>query len=651
VDSSSKYQLDKYSAKAMTALADFFAFVKRLFRVDQSKSSRKLLSEVDKKLVLSLSKSRIPSISQLRYIKRYLTKKELRIIYFCFTLIIISSLYGGTRFYFEHLKVVPASGGEYSEGVVGNPKYINPLYSNISDIDSDLVSLVYSAIFKYDSAGKLVNDLAQDYEISADGKIYTIKIKKNVLWHNGSSLTADDIVFTFKAMRDKQYKSTWRNTFEGVNIEKVDEMTVQFILNEPYAAFLELLTFGILPRELWQEVQPSSAGLAELNLKPIGSGPYKFKSLTKDKTGIVKSYSLSANNKFYSAVPNISQINFKFFIDINEAINALSQGSINGVSYLPKQNSAEVLAKSSFYFYELATPQITAIFLNQKTAEILTEKSVRQALALALNKPKIASDFYENKISIIDGPILPESFAYDQNIKKYEFNLSSAADLLDQAGWKEVEIKSEDLARAEQEENSNDEKIKKQAAIKLALGEGKWRAKDGVFIYFRLSAVDTEEYGRLAAIIAAEWRELGIKVQIELIPPEEAQAIIIKDRNFDALIYSEILGADPDPYAFWHSSQIQQPGLNIIGYNNKKTDQLLEDARLAIDQNVRGEKYREFQQIISEEEPAIFLFRPAYTYVMAKEIKGFSVGCIYLPHDRFNNIADWYIKTSKKIIY
>ncbi len=514
-----------------------------------------------------------------------------------------------------------------------------------------MVSLIFSSIFKHDLSGRLVNDLAEEYSISEDSKSYTVKIRNGVSWHNGRNLTVDDIIFTLEAMRDKQYKSTWRATFAGVKVEKIDEQSLRFILNEPYAAFLELLTFGILPQELWQEIQPASADLAELNIKPIGSGPYKFKSLTKDKSGLVKNYSLVANDNYYLATPHIVQLNFKFFTNIEEAVESLNQGKINGISYLPKKSKENVLAKNSLNFYELNIPQVTAIFFNLKSSQILAEKSVRQALAYALDKEKILEDFFQEGAKIIDGPILPESFAYNQQIKKYNFDTAIATAILDQAGWKEIELKSEDIALAEQEENSTDEKVRYQSGIKQVLGVGKWRAKKDEFLYFRLSVINTEEYSSLAEFIALAWEKIGVKVQIELIPASQFQALIIKEKNFDALIYSKISGADPDPYAFWHSSQIDQAGMNIASYNNKKADQLLEDGRLTIDQSVRQEKYKEFQQIISEDLPAIFLFRPTYTYVLSKEIRGFSSSVIYLPHDRFNGINNWHTKTAKKLIF
>ena len=123
--------------------------------------------------------------------------------------------------------------------------------------------------------------MVEDYKITPDGKNYTLKIKQNIKWHNGDPLNTDDVLFTFGAIQDPAYKSPLRASFSGVQIERVDDNTVKFILSEPYAAFLNLLTFGIMPAGLWQEINPASASLAELNTKPIGSGPYKFKIIGK----------------------------------------------------------------------------------------------------------------------------------------------------------------------------------------------------------------------------------------------------------------------------------------------------------------------------------------------------------------------------------
>ncbi len=607
--------------------------------------------DLDKKLVCSLSQTRWPNCAQLKYIKRYLNVWELRVVYSCLWLILISSLFLGTRFYLNHLQDLPASGGEYSEGVVGAPKYINPLYASVNDVDSDITSLVFSSLFKRGASGELINDLAESYAISPDGKNYTIKIKTGVNWHNSGSLTAADIIFTFNAIKDAQYKSPLRTSFSGVEIAAVDDQTIKFILAEPYAAFLDLLIFGILPQESWQQVSPSAASLAELNLKPIGSGPYKFKSLVKDKSGNIRSYTLSKNENYYGPMPYIDKITFKFFASFEELTAALNNNLVNGISYLPDQFKNEIVAKDSLNFYQLSLPQLAIIFFNPKINAALANKKVRQALAYALDKNQIISQAKEQNARLIDGPIISASFAYNASIKKYNYDIASANKLLDEAGWKAVTITEADIDQAKVEVNSADEAVRKKAEAKVLLGAGEWRAKGNDYFIIELITVEMPEYAKAAEIAAKFWQDIKVRTIVNLIPVNKIQSEVIRQRNFSTLLYSELVGADPDPYAFWHSSQISQAGLNIADYANKEVDKLLEDARLSNDKNVRREKYIKFQEIIAEEVPAIFLYSPNYTYVQAKKVKGFTVKNIFMPYNRLADINNWYIKTGKRLVW
>jgi len=608
-------------------------------------------TELDKKLVFSLSKSRVPSFKQFKYIKRFLSWREIWLINFCLIIILVNSIFLAARFYKTHLQVVPINGGEYIEGLVGTPKYINPLYASVSDVDSDIASLVFSSLFKRDRNGDLVNDLVEEYEISQDNKVYTFKIKQKVNWHSGGGLTVDDILFTFNSIKDKQYQSPLRASFYGVELEKIDETTIKFTLKEPYAAFLELLTFGILPQDLWQQIPANAATLAQLNLKPVGSGPYKFKSLIKDKSGNIKSYSLVRNKDYYKQVPFIEELTFKFFPSFEEAVTALNEGLVDGISYLPRQVKDSIVAQNSLNYYQLNLPQLTAIFFNQKANPALADKKVRQALAVAIDKNKIISEILGGEARLISGPILPDSFAYYNGIKKYKYNSEEAVNLLDEAGWKLTEITADDIAKAEEDLLSEEEETRQKAETKLALGTGQWRAKEAEFLIVKLTTIDNAENKKVAEAISEFWQAVNIKTIVEFIPASQIQTEVIKPRNFTALFYSAVVGADPDPYVFWHSSQIGSGGLNITDYANKEIDALLEDARLTCDLEVRKEKYKKFQDIITEEVPAIFMYSPFYTYVQTKKVKGFGVKNILSPHDRFANISEWYIKTGKKLVW
>ena len=605
---------------------------------------------LDRKLVYSLSKSKIPNLKQIKYIKKFLNPRELWLIRASLFFLILSSVFLGFRLYQKHLKIMPIAGGEYIEGLVGYPQYINPLYSYFSDVDSDISNLVFSSFFKRDKDGHLVNDLAESYEISEDNKIYTIKIRPDAKWHNGSALAVNDIMFTFNTIKDIKYNSPLRSSFIGAEIEKVDNSTIKFILTEPYAAFLELLTFSIIPEELWYKIPPKSFGLAELNLKPVGSGPYKFKSLTKDKTGLIKDYHLIANEDYYGIKPKITNLSFYFFNNFEEAINALNANNIEGISYLPKYLESNLVLPMSFNIHKLNQPQLNAIFFNQKNNKFLADIKIRRALSLTINKNEIINNVLKEGAGLISGPILPNNFAYNKNNKDY-FNRDEAIKLLDESGWKVKEITAEDIKQAEIDMASADEKVANRAKQILSLGIGQWRVKDDAFLVIRITAVDSEENIKVAEAIKNYWENLNIKVNLEQAAAIQIQADIIKSRNFEVLLYSQIVGDDPDTYAYWHSSQAGANGLNLSDYANNEVDKLLEDARLTADISKRKEYYKKFQEIISEDIPAIFLYSPRYNYIQSKKIKNFNMENILVPSDRFNDVFSWYIKTGKKLVW
>lgn len=585
------------------------------------------------------------------YAGKYLNKTEKWIVGICFAAIILNVVFLGANFYRTHLRIIPVKGGDYAEGAIGSVKYVNPLYSNASDIDSDLTKLVYSSLFKRNGKAELENDLAESYEISSDGKSYAVKIRQDAVWHNGSAVTADDVVFTFEAIKNIKYKSPLRAAFSGVEIFKDGDYAVKFNLSEPYAAFLDILNFGIMPQELWQQIEPSAASLADLNLRPIGSGAYKFKSFTKDRYGNIKTYVLARNERYYGQIAYINTISFKIFGNSQEAISSLNNNLVDGISYLAANDKNQIAASDSLNFYNLDFPKFSIVFFNQKSNPFLADKKTRQALAYAIDKNQIIEKAALGNAQAIDGPIRAESFAYFNEIKKYGYDIATSSRLLAEAGWKTVELTEQDIAKAGDELNSKDEVVKKQAEAKIKIGAGKWLAKNNDFLAVKLDTSDNPEYAVAAELIAKFWNSMGVKTEINIMPAGQFHSDIIKPRNFQALIYGEMAGADPDPYVFWHSSQIGHLGLNIAGYANKEIDKLLEEGRMNSDIKIRAEKYKKFQEIMVEDEPAIFLYSNNYIYVQSKKIKGFNIKSIVSPSDRLESANQWHIKTGKKIVW
>jgi peptide/nickel transport system substrate-binding protein len=592
--SSLKTKIFKSLARGYQALS-LFGIKKKSRLISQS--------EIDKKLVYSLSPRKIPTGNQFKHLSKFLNPKENLLIKIFGLVALINIIYLGIVFVRQHLQYTPAYGGVYTEAIVGYPKTINPLYASSRDVDNDLSRLIYSSLFEYNDAGVVVPDLATSYQVSEDGKEYTIVLQTNAKWHNGDLVSADDVIFTLNLIKDENYRSPLRMKLINVNAEKIDAQTLKFILPEAYAPFLEMLTFGIMPKSIWENISPDSASLADLNLKPIGSGPYKFKSLIKSKSGDLKEYHLEANEDYYGKTPYIQNINFKFFADYTEPIKSFDNNQLDGLSYLPFIERSSLLVKDSANMFELIRPQIVGIFFNKDKNKALADKDFRISLAKAINKEALNHDIFSGVYQLADGPILKNSPYYNNNVTRYNYSAEEA---------------------------------------KAGLA--------GKLSKIVLTVIDLNSNVAVANKIQADWSAVGLQVELKIIPLEQA-ATIIKNRDFEAILYGQVVGGDPDVSAFWHSTQIGAKGLNIAGYNNEEVDKLLTEAKGNVSATDRKVKYDRIQEIISSEIPVIFLYSPTYTYVQSKKIKGFSGQAIIEPADRFSQVSDWYIKTHKKLTW
>lgn len=528
-----------------------------------------------------------------------------------------SLVFLGVRFYQRHIEILPKAGGEYVEAIVGQPQHINPVLNQVNDSDMDLTRLIYAGLMKFDEKSRVIPDLAERYEISEDQKTYTIVLKENLTWQDGNPLTSDDVVFTVQTIQNPDTMSPLAPSFKGINIEAVDDRTVRFTLPEPFAPFLSTLTFGILPAHLWSDVIPSNIGLAEFNLRPIGSGPYQFESLQKSRSGDVKTYTIVAFEGYHGGPPHISKITFKLYPDFDTAIEAFKNKQVEGVSFVPRsfKTDVEQHAKDA-RIYSFRLPQYAAVFFYQKNA-LLKDKNIRQALAMAVNKEEIVREVLGNDGVVSQGPIPEWMIGYHSGVKTYPYDLQAAQKLLDDSGW-------------------------------AYLAGNEVRVKKGAELRFTLTTVDQPEYVKTAQMLQQYWQQLHIAVNLNIVESGRFDRDVLTVKNYEALLYGEIVGYDPDPFPFWHSSQSIGSGLNLAGYVNKAADKLLEDARKISDENQRAAKYVEFQNILAEDLPALFLYSPNYLYGVDEEVKGIGPENVAVPSDRFNAVTQWFVKTNRK---
>ena len=337
-------------------------------------------------------------------------------------------------FYINITKSIPRIGGEYIEGIVGQPLYINPLLSQTSEADSDISQLVFSGLFKFDKAGKVVSDLAEGFVVSDDKREYTISIRKGIVWQDGIKLDANDAFFTFNVLSDAAYKSPLRQSMQGVDISIIDDYTLKFTLKNPYTGFLENLTVGLLPKHIWENIAPEKFALAENNLHPVGSGPYAFSNFQKDSGGNILTLQLAANKNYYDGVPYISKITFNFYPGDEELIAGYNKKEIMGMGSIPPKNVNEIKNSKSTNLRSIAIPSYFAVFFNQTKNAALANDSVRTALDLAIFRQELIDKILYGKGSAIKSPFLPQMPGY-KDPGSMQSNIDAAKKILDEGGW------------------------------------------------------------------------------------------------------------------------------------------------------------------------------------------------------------------------
>ncbi len=575
--------------------------------------------DVNKQLLWQLNKKKIPSWQQLKKITEVLDKKE-KFQALIALIIFITSLFGlGWQLFLHHSVAVPAYGGSYAEGLIGSPNFINPTLAT-SDVDRDLVKLIFSGLVKFDGQGNIVPDLAAGYTIDAEQKVYTFELKDEIYWHDGEKILADDVVFTVNRIKDPEFKSPLRSSFNGIQINKLNDRTVQFTLEQPFAPFLSILTFGIIPEHLWYSIPAFSAELAELNKKPIGSGPYKLKSLTKDQNGNIKNYTLVAWDKYYEGQPYIDELMLKFYPDFETAVAALENKNIEGLVYLPRQYKDEIKNKE-LVLKNLRFPQYTGLFFNPNNNELLKNVDFRKALALAIDKKRILTEALNNDGQIIEAPILPGLLGYNPEIKDVAFDPAAAADILQKLKW------------VLPEDNSS-----------------KFRRQNDQELTIKLTTIDQPENVKAVSIIQEAWEAIGIKTELDIVAKSRIKTDTIEPRAYQVLLFGQVININSGPYPFWHSSQIQGAGLNLSIFADKDIDANLEKSRTAKTDSEKIELLKNFQTKLLANHFAIFLYNPTYIYPVSKKLQGLeNLGFINVAADRFVNINTWYINTKRQL--
>jgi peptide/nickel transport system substrate-binding protein len=560
---------------------------------------------------------KLPTLHQWQKLPSVLNKKERCFIIGFVILAILSSSAWIITYKLKTTIVAPSFGGGFSEGIVGSPQYINPVLSQANDSDRDVTELIFSGLTKYNSKGEIVPNLAEKYSVGDNGKLYEFFLRKDIKWQDGEVFNADDVIFTINTIQNQDFRSPLRVNWIGVEVEKVDDYTIKFKLKNAYAPFLANTTVGIIAKHVWEKIPSADFSLTPENLNPVGTGPYKLNKIKKDNEGFINYINLKAFGDYNSGLrPYINEINLYFYADEETAIKAYNRGQIDNFSLISIKNKSLLRGENRSNIEKLILPRYFAVFFNQSKSKALSDKIVRQALNYATNKNQIIEDVLGGEGQPVDSPIPAGVWGHADNLKIYDFAQDHAKNILEADGWKDTD------------------------------NDG-YREKGIEKLEIELVTTELKELQQVANILQEQWSKIGVKTNVKIMDIGGIQQEYIRPREYQALLFGEVLGLDPDPFSFWHSSQKKDPGLNLALYDNKKVDDLLRDGRQILEPQLRLKKYADFQQLVIDDAPAIFLYNSYQIYLTAKKIQGFETKNIVLPSKRFVGIEDWYIKTQR----
>ena len=307
----------------------------------------------------------LPSTRQWSQFFSVLSKKQRRMYVLFFVLFVISSVYLLFYYYHANTSVYPDFGGLYKEGLIGQPRFVNPLYLSDNDSDRDLVEILFSSLLKHNENGEIVNDLAKEYSIENNGKDYIFQIHQDIVWHDGRPLTAEDIVFTIELVQSPQYKSPLRVEWLGVRIEEKGERDIIFRLQKPYASFLETISrLKILPKHIFQDISPDNfPWILTAKQYLVGTGPFKVKDIKQDKSDAIKRIEMERNEDYYGQKPYLKNISLYFYQSLDELIKGGRTGEIDGFS-VSDPKYVQLLEKEGFNLQRINLPRYFALFFN-----------------------------------------------------------------------------------------------------------------------------------------------------------------------------------------------------------------------------------------------------------------------------------------------
>ena len=517
--------------------------------------------------------------------------------------------------YFQTYQPVP--GGVYTEGVMGRFTTANPLFAT-NPVDSTVSRLVFSGLFTYDGQNRLASELAQSFSVDEHGTLYTVRLKPHLQWQDGQPLTASDVVFTYQTIQNPDVQSPLLSSWQGITVAAPDPTTITFKLPNVLASFPYTLTNGIVPQHLLTKILPSDLRTADFNtLHPVGAGPFRWQAIEvtgNDPATQKEQIALVPSTHYQGGTPKLQALIVKAYSSEKQLAQDFQTHQLTAAEGL-NAVTPQIAKSKSIVQHTLLLSAATMVFFKTSTGQ-LSDTAVRQALTSGTNQAAIlASLGYPTRA--VKEPFLQGQVGYDPSLEQAGFNLKTANDTLDQAGW--------------------------------AVSQNGFRTKDGKQLSFTLTASDTPEYRNVCKLLAQQWRAIGVNLHVQFQDASNFQSTLAS-HDYDAVLYGISIGVDPDVYVYWDSSQADLRAanrLNLSEYKNATADVALEAGRTRLAAPLRAIKYRPFLQAWQHDAPAVGLYQPRSLYLTNGAVAGFTDHTINSSADRFYNVQNWEIRQAR----
>ncbi len=503
----------------------------------------------------------------------------------------------------------PAYGDTFVLGSIGEPSNLIPILSSDSS-SHDVAGYVYNGLVKYDKDLKLVGDLAESWEISANGLVITFHLHKGVKWHDGADFTSRDVLYTYRVTIDPKTPTPYAEDFKQVKtVEAPDAHTVRVTYDKPFAPALASWGTSILPSHL---LDGKDISKSELSRRPVGTGPYLFKEWIAGQKVVLESF-----KDYFEGQPYISRVVYRIIPDSSTMYMELKAGGVDMMGLSPVQYARQTdTAKFRARFNKYRYPASAYTYLGYNLRNpLFTDKRVRQAITSAINKDEIIHGVLLGMGQVAKGPYKPGTWAWNQNIVDFDYNPPRAVQLLASAGWT----------------NKNGDGI---------------LVKDGRPLRFTiLTNQGNEQRLKAAQIIQQRLKRIGVDVKIRVIEWASFINNFIDKRDFEVVLLGWSLGQDPDIFDVWHSSKTGKKELNFIGYKNEEVDRLIETGRGTFYQEERKRCYWRIQEILAEDQPYTFLYVPDALPAVSARFRGIEPAPLGLMH----NFIKWHVPKTEQV--